>query len=38
MEQDISPHSARNHLVWWTAYILLVVSLIASTWALALAS
>jgi hypothetical protein len=34
MEQDIPRRSERNHLVWWAAYILLIVSLIASTWAL----
>jgi hypothetical protein len=35
MEQDTSRHSARSHLIWWAAYILLLASMIASTWALA---
>jgi hypothetical protein len=35
MAQDITRRSARNHLIWWAAYILLVLSMIASTWALA---
>jgi hypothetical protein len=33
MDPEISP--ARNRLLWWTAYILLVLVLIVSTWALA---
>jgi hypothetical protein len=34
MEQEITRRSARSHLIWWAAYVLLVVSLVASTWAL----
>ncbi len=34
MEQEISRRSARNHLIWWAAYVLLILSLVASTWAL----
>jgi hypothetical protein len=34
MDQDISRRSARTHLIWWGAYILLVLSLAVSTWAL----
>jgi hypothetical protein len=34
MDQDIPRRSARTHLIWWAAYILLVLSLAASTWAL----
>ena len=35
MDQDITRRSARSHLIWWAAYILLILSLVASTWALA---
>jgi hypothetical protein len=36
MEQDITRRGARSHhLIWWAAYILLLLSMIASTWALA---
>ena len=38
MEQDIPRRPARTHLMWWAAYILLIVSLIASTWVLAASS
>ena len=31
MEQDITRRSARSQLIWWAAYILLVLSMIAST-------
>lgn len=34
MDQDIPRRSARSHLFWWAAYLLLVLSLIVSTWAL----
>jgi ABC-type multidrug transport system permease subunit len=34
MEQEITRRAARSHLIWWAAYVLLVVSLVASTWAL----
>jgi hypothetical protein len=34
MEQEISRRSPRSHLIWWAAYILLVLSLVVSTWAL----
>jgi len=34
MEQEISRRSTRNQLIWWAAYVLLIVSLVASTWAL----
>ena len=35
MAQDITRRPARSHLIWWAAYILLVVSMIVSTWAVA---
>lgn len=35
MEQDLTRRNGRSHLIWWAAYILLVLSMIASTWALA---
>ena len=35
MAQDITRRPARSPLIWWAAYILLVVSMIVSTWAVA---
>ena len=35
MEQDNTRRGARSQMIWWAAYILLVLSMIGSTWALA---
>jgi hypothetical protein len=35
MEQDITRRSARSHLIWWAAYVVLILTMIVSTWALA---
>jgi hypothetical protein len=34
MDQEITRRSVRTQLIWWSAYILLVVALVVSTWAL----
>jgi predicted nucleic acid-binding Zn ribbon protein len=35
MHQPITRRAARSHLIWWAAYILLVLVMVVSTWALA---
>jgi hypothetical protein len=34
IDPQLAPRSGRNHRVWWAAYLLLVLSLVASAWAL----